>query len=321
MNDPITGNGREAKPLGLGGRVFNLPTLFFALIPVCALALPSAMSARVKVEEPWAFIGASFIAWGYFQFKIRREKGRRAALDVAGIVFGFLLVWNLAVTKRDILPYVFVPAPENVFNVFVSDYRMIASGFGRSIFLLLSGFIASIAAGIILGTAVGWIPRLRNAVFPIAKAISTVPALIYSPYLVVMMPTFTSASVFVIFCGTFWMLFMNMIQRVGTIDARIINTARILNVRTPAMIFNIILPWSLPHILNDMTTVLSISVMTLTVAEMIGADRGMGFYVRRSLDYANYTQAIAGIFFIALVITALNALIAALRRKIITWSY
>ena len=302
-------------------RVFNLPTLFFGLTAAAALALPSAMSARVGVEEPWAFLGAAGLGWLYFQVKFCRQSGRQAALDVAAIVFGFLLVWELAVTKRDMLPYVFVPAPENVFNVFISDYRMIASGFGRSIFLLLSGFSASLAAGVILGTAVGWIPRLRNAVFPIAKAISTVPALIYSPYLVVMMPTFTSASIFVIFCGAFWMLFMNMIQRVGTIDARIINTARILNVRTPTMIFKIILPWSLPHILNDMTTVLSISVMTLTVAEMIGAERGMGFYVRRSLDYANYTQAIAGIFFIALVITALNALIAALRRKIITWSY
>jgi NitT/TauT family transport system permease protein len=70
-----------------------------------------------------------------------------------------------------------------------------------------------------------------------------------------------------------------------------------------------------------MTTVLSISVMTLTVAEMIGAERGMGFYVRRSLDYANYTQSIAGIIFIALVITALNAILALVRKKLITWSY
>jgi NitT/TauT family transport system permease protein len=66
---------------------------------------------------------------------------------------------------------------------------------------------------------------------------------------------------------------------------------------------------------------LSISVMTLMVAEMIGAEKGMGFYVRRSLDYANYTQAIAGIFFIAIVITALNAVIAVIRRKAVKWSY
>jgi NitT/TauT family transport system permease protein len=302
-------------------RIINLPTLFVVLTAVAALYLPGKMHLRFKIHTPVNFIVTTLIAWGYFQVKASNAAKRVAAEDVATIVLGFLLLWELVVTKLDLLPYVFVPAPENVFFVYTSDYRMILSGFLRSIFLLTTGFAASIIAGVGLGIAVGWIPRLRNAVFPIAKAISTVPALIYSPYLVVMMPTFTSASIFVIFCGTFWMLFMNMIQRVGTIDQRIINTAKILNVKTGTMLFKIILPYTLPHIINDMTTSLSISMMTLTVAEMLGADRGMGFYVRRSLDYANYTQSIAGIFFIALVITALNALIAALRKKVIKWSY
>jgi NitT/TauT family transport system permease protein len=87
------------------------------------------------------------------------------------------------------------------------------------------------------------------------------------------------------------------------------------------MLFRIILPFTLPRIINDMTVSLSISVMTLTVAEMIGADRGMGFYVKRSLDYANYTQAFAGIFFIAVVITLLNVGITALRKRLVKWNY
>jgi NitT/TauT family transport system permease protein len=312
-------NNTDDKRISLISRIINLPTLFLLLVIILALFAPSKMNARFKIQSPYSFIAAVILAWLYFQFKL--NKNVQAARDVASIVMGFLFVWEVAVTKLDLLPFVFVPAPENVFNVFTSDYKMILSGFMRSIFLLLSGFITAIIAGIGFGIAVGWIPRLRNAVFPIAKAISTVPALIYSPYLVVMMPTFTSASIFVIFCGCFWMLFMNMIQRVGTIDQRIINTAKILNVKTGTMLFKIILPYTLPHILNDMTTMLSISVMTLTVAEMIGADRGMGFYVRRSLDYANYSQSIAGIIFIALVITELNVALALLRKKLIKWSY
>ncbi|MDR0685371.1 MAG: ABC transporter permease subunit [Spirochaetaceae bacterium] len=300
-------------------RIVNLPALFLLLLIALALFVPGRMNARFKIQEPYSFVTAVFLAWVFFQIKL--NKNPEAARDVASIVLLFLLVWDAAVTKADLLPFVFVPAPENVFHVFTSDYKMILSGFVRSLFLLLTGFVASIIAGVGLGIAVGWIPRLRNAVLPIAKVISSVPALIYSSYLVVMMPTFTIASIFVIFCGTFWILFMNMIQRVGTIDQRIINTAKILNVKTGTMLFKIILPYSLPHILNDMTTILSISVMTLTVAEMIGAERGMGFYVRRSLDYGNYTQSIAGIIFIALVITALNAALALLRKKLIKWSY
>jgi NitT/TauT family transport system permease protein len=313
--------GGESDSLTVVERLVNVPTFFFLLITVLAVFLPGRMAARFPMQPPFAFITTIALSWLYFQYKLTGQGGKQAAIDVASAVLGFMLIWETCVTKLDLLPYVFVPAPENVFNVYIRDYRMIFSGFVRSIFLLLTGFIASVFFGVGLGIAVGWIPRLRKAVFPIAKAISTVPALIYSPYLVVLMPTFISASIFVIFCGTFWTLFMNMIQRVGTIDRRITNTAKILNVKTSTMLFKIILPYSMPHIINDMTTVLSISVMTLMVAEMIGAERGMGFYVRRSLDYANYTQAIAGIFFIAIVITALNAVIAVIRKKVVKWSY
>jgi NitT/TauT family transport system permease protein len=315
----IRPDGKNSVPLAK--RLVNLPTFFFLVITAAAILLPGRMAARFRIQSPAAFLTMIALAWLYFQYKMTGANGSQAAVDVASAVLGFLLLWEICVTKLDLLPFVFVPAPENVFNVYIRDYRMIFSGFFRSMFLLLTGFIASVIFGVGAGIAVGWIPRLRKAVLPVAKAISTVPALIYSPYLVVMMPTFTSASIFVIFCGTFWTLFINMIQRVGTIDRRIINTAKILNVKTSTMLFKIILPYSLPHIINDMTTMLSISVMTLMVAEMIGAEKGMGFYVRRSLDYANYTQAIAGIFFIAIVITALNAVIAVIRRKAVKWSY
>ncbi|MDR0628522.1 MAG: ABC transporter permease subunit [Treponema sp.] len=310
----------ELPELGLKGRIFNIPTLLFWFM-VALIFIPGRMVLRTRMYNSTVFLLVIIAAYIFFQVKVSKEDKRQAARDVASIVFGFLALWELMTSKLDLLPYVFVPAPENVFYMYARDWRLISSGFFRSIFLLLTGFLYSLSLGISLGIAVGWNPRLRKAVFPIAKAIATVPAMIYGPYLVVMMPTFTSASILVIFCGTFWNFFMNMINRVGTIDQRIINTAKILNVKTRTMLFGIILPYTMPRIINDMTVSLSISVMTLTVAEMIGADRGMGFYVKRSLDYANYTQAFAGIFFIALVITFLNVLIALLKKKLVIWNY
>lgn len=61
--------------------------------------------------------------------------------------------------------------------------------------------------------------------------------------------------------------------------------------------------------------------MTLTAAEMIGADSGMGYYVRVALNYANYTKAIAGIIFIGVVVTSLNIIIGLLKKKFVTWDY
>jgi NitT/TauT family transport system permease protein len=310
-----------AAPLKPWQRIVNIPTLLCVVLLAVVAVVPGKMVLRTRMSSHIPFLAAILAAEVIFQFHLGNKKKHRAAKDIAAIIFSFLLIWEMSTTKLDLLPFIFVPAPENVFFVYIQDWYLIMTGFLRSMFLLFTGFSCSLFLGVALGIAVGWTPRLRESIFPIAKTISTVPAMIYGPYIVVIMPTFTSASIFVIFCGTFWSLFMNMINRVGTVDRRIINTGKVLNVKTRTMLFNIILPYTLPRIINDLTVSLSISIMTLTVAEMFGADRGMGFYVKRSLDYANYAQAIAGIFFIAIVITLLNVVITFLRARVVKWSY
>lgn len=55
--------------------------------------------------------------------------------------------------------------------------------------------------------------------------------------------------------------------------------------------------------------------------EPLDADSGMGYYVRYSLNYANYTKVIAGIIFIGLVVTCLNTLIDITKKHLIKWNY
>jgi len=300
-------------------RIWNLPVLLY-IITIAITMIPGLMNKRVPVSDPKAFIVVLTLIMAFFQIKLGHEN-RRQAKDIACGVFIFFIIWEIATTKLDMLPYIFVPTPENVFYVFPDQWKFILMGLARSMFLLFSGYLSSIFAAVVLGIAVGWIPRLKEAVFPVVKAISTVPAIIYGPYIVAIMPTFTTASIVVIFCGTFFSTFMNMIYRVGTIDSRIINTAKVLNVHIRTMLFEIIMPYTLPRIINDMSVSLSISMMTLSVAEMIGSSRGIGYFVRVALAYANYNQAIAGIFFIALIITILQSLVTLLKKKIVNWNY
>ena len=77
----------------------------------------------------------------------------------------------------------------------------------------------------------------------------------------------------------------------------------------------------MPRIINSLPIHLSAALMTLTAAEMIGADSGMGYYVRVALSYANYTKAVAGIVFMGVVVTGLNGIINILKKKFVNWEY
>ena len=147
------------------------------------------------------------------------------------------------------------------------------------------------------------------------------PPLIYTPYVVLIMPTFKMASLFVIFLSIFWGTFMGSINNTRFVEKKIINSAIVLNLSVPTILFRIIIPFNLPRIINALPINLATALMTLTAAEMLGADNGMGYYVRYSLSFANYTKAIAGIIFIGLVVTLLNAVINLLKKKLIKWNY
>jgi NitT/TauT family transport system permease protein len=301
--------------------VLTLPNLLFITLLICIFTPYSLLDPVVRVSNPTVFVVTVVLIWLYYQYQLNGPDRRKVANDIGTFVFLLLLVWELVTTKFHIAPYVFVPAPENVFYVFLKEWDLILTGFFRSMFLLLAGFCSAIAVGVSLGLVVGWVPRLRRAVFPISKAISTVPAMIYTPYMVMLLPDFVTASIFVIFLGIFWPTFMNQINRVGTIDHKIIDTAKVLNVPLRTMLFKVILPYTMPRIINSLTVMLSVSIMTLTAAEMMGADRGMGYFVRYFSAQINYTNTIAGILFIALVVTMLNFFVGLLKKKLVKWNY
>jgi NitT/TauT family transport system permease protein len=276
---------------------------------------------RVGLKDIKAFAVVLIVIEIYFLIQVGNEKKSQTTKDITGFVYVVLLIWELFVSRLNVLPYVFVPAPENVFYVFVDDYKTIFAGFVSSAFLLVVGMTSAIFSAVILGTLVGWKKRLTNAVYPIAKAISTVPALVYTPYVVILMPTFRSASIFVIFLSIFWGSFMGAINNTAFVENRIINSAKVLNLSTFTILFRIIIPFNIPRIINGLPIQLSTALMTLTAAEMIGAKSGMGYYVRVSLNYANYNKAIAGIIFIGVVVSVFNGLINVAKKRFVKWEY
>ena len=78
-------------------------------------------------------------------------------------------------------------------------------------------------------------------------------------------------------------------------------------------------PYAYPGILTGCRTTLSTSFMILTFAEMMGADSGLGFYIRYFADYGNYTNVIAGIILTSIVILIINALFGFVEKVAVPW--
>ena len=249
----------------------------------------------------------------------KRSGQLRVPSCIVMIVWVVLIVWETAVTKLNCMHPVLYPAPENVFYVFQTQYATILVNILSTMELLMVSIIIGVTAGVVLGVIVGWIPALGDVFYPIANVMAPIPSVVYAPYIIAVMPSFRSASAMVIVIGIFFPMFLNMVNRVKSIDPQIVDSALMLNVNNRTMITKILIPYVVPGVIMGMKVTLTTSFMLLMFAEMMGATRGLGYYIVNYNTYGNYTNVIACIIVVGMLVTILNWLTGMLQKHLIKW--
>ena len=294
-------------------------------IPLAALLylVLFAPKGRPGIAPDAALLAALALFEGLFLLSVwrKRRAGRSltAPFDIMAIVWSLLSLWELMTSVLNRAHPVLIPAPENVFHTFRVQWNMMLQNILYSLQLLVIGFFAGLILAVVLGLIAGWYPRLRAFAYPIANVLAPIPAVVFSPYLVALMPTFRSASVLVIVLGVFWPNFLTTVNRVVGIEPQILDSARMLCPSNRTMLWHILLPYLFPGVVSGLRVSLTTSLLMLNFAELMGATRGMGFYVQNSIAYANYAHAIAGIIVIGVVVTALSALVSRLQKHLVRW--
>lgn len=249
--------------------------------------------------------------------------GEKTKIDTIGdiiiIIYVLLFVWELLTLKLNLLDNMLYPAPGIVIALFLSELPELLKGLFSSLQLLLTGYFLALILAIPLALIIGWRKRLFRAINPLTKVLGPIPPIVYIPYAIGLLPTFKSASIFIIFIGAFWPIFINTLNGVFNIDKRIIDSAKVLNVKEKTMLFRIILPAIIPSIISGATIGLVLSFILLTAAEMIGATSGLGWYVKYFSDFADYPRVLVGIIFIGIVVTGITYIFDKVEKYLLRW--
>lgn len=299
-------------------RESGLVLVLLALTLTLVVAVPDAPSQAVP--ENGVLIGFIVLLAALYPALLLIQPGNsRATTDIFLILSMGLLLWEIAFGKLALLDPFLFPGPAKVFAVFGSDWQIMLAGVGRSLFILGAGYGIALVIAIPAGLYIGWRKRLFDVAYPMAKAVSPIPPTVYLPYAIVLLPTFAAASVFLIFIGSFWPIFVGTVYGVFSIDRRLINTARTLGLSTPQMMRRILLPGAMPSIFSGAMIALIMSFITLTVAEMIAATSGLGWYIEYHHQFANYDKVIAGMLLIAVVVIIIMSVFDRVQMYCLRW--
>ena len=113
----------------------------------------------------------------------RREAAAQCSAIACAAIFA-LAAWELSAVNLKIANPILLPPPRDVFQAFWDCRGLMARGIFSSLALLCASMAIALAAGVTLGLFTGMSPFLRGVFLPIAKVLSPIPPVIYSPYAV-----------------------------------------------------------------------------------------------------------------------------------------
>ncbi|MDR1395169.1 MAG: ABC transporter permease subunit [Deltaproteobacteria bacterium] len=247
----------------------------------------------------------------------RRIFGFLSCLLIAAVLAGLYGLWTDILHRPNAVLF---PGWKKIIPAFGTGRRQLLLGLASSLKLLVPAVAAAVLTGVTAGMIIGLHKRLEAVLLPFIRAVNPLPSTMLIPYAIAVMPTFWTSSWIIIYIGVLWPVLMNTLHGIAMLEPRWIDNARCLGLSGRRLITKVVLPGAMPQIFAGINAGLIRSFLLLTVAEMIGAKAGLGFFVQYYADFAKYDLVIAGMIWLSLVVVAIMTLFDLLKKRLLYWT-
>ncbi len=250
---------------------------------------------------------------------------RHHRLALSGLsVFSVLLLWFL-ITALHVVPALFLPSPQAVWQKFIEVshqgfmkatlWQHLAASISRVLFALL----AAIAIGVPVGLWMGLNKYARAVLDPLVELLRPIPPLAYLPLLVIWFGIGETTKILLIFFSILAPVIISSTHGVISHQLNRERAALSLGATQAQVFWKVILPTALPHILTGIRIGLGVGWSTLVAAELVAADRGIGFMVQSAAQFLITDTVILGIIVIAVVAVSFELFLRWLQQQLSPW--
>ncbi|MFB9755973.1 ABC transporter permease [Paenibacillus hodogayensis] len=252
----------------------------------------------------------------------RRSRGNvsRRVLLGSTVPLLTLLVWQF-VSAWGIVSQQLFPSPV---SIAIEMYRMIASGdlfehLQVSVARAALGFALGGSLGLTIGLIVGLFRKAEQVLDPTVQMLRTVPLLAITPLFILWFGFGELSKVLLIAMGAFFPLYVNTFLGVRNVDAKLFDVARVLEFSRFKQVTQLVLPAALPNVLLGLRLSLSIAWLCLVVAELMGADAGIGYLIMDARSFMRTGEVFVGILVFAVVGKLTDSVVRLLEGKLLKW--
>ena len=238
------------------------------------------------------------------------------------VAAGFVWLWQEVADHRLVSP-VFLPGPNRAWAALLRGFArgvLTANVIGTVKRMILGWFIAS-AVGVALGAVIGMSPVLKIYLQPLLEFLRPLPASALIPVAIAVLGLSDGMVLAVIAFGSLWPVLLATIQGFGSVEPRLYEVARALQLSRLATVTRIALPSASPDILAGMRLGLTVALILAVVCEMLAAREGLGNWILLSARSFRAPDLYAGVMILEALGYGSSVLLAVIESRILAWKW
>ena len=251
---------------------------------------------------------------------------RRGQWTTRALVLLLVLVtWWLSTQHQDAIARLRVPSPE---AVFASAQKLVTTGYAGarlgthvldSTRRVLEGFVFASMVGVMLGIAMGLMPRLDWFLNPIIQILRPIPPLAWIPFAILWFGLGDISKVFVAWLAVFTPALINTYTGIKNVDKTLVAAARVHGANSFRLVTDVALPSALPMVAAGLRLSLQVAWMAVVATELVGAKSGLGYVMMSAARDLESPMIVVAMACVALLGVTSTAILTLAERRLISW--
>jgi NitT/TauT family transport system permease protein len=257
----------------------------------------------------------------FFGLRVRVPRRKATVLGIVGGVI-FFAIWEIGHYMMPEEKQRFLPSVEHV--IATVYYLLAEKGFihdiAKSCYRIFVSFFAASAIAIPLGIGMGCFASLRAIFNPSVSGFRYLPAVSFIPLLLVWFGPTDLAKMGLLFLGVIFFLVALILDGTEAIPKELIEASLTMGANPKQVVLGVITPAVAPAVLDSMRNMIAVGWTYLVIAEIVGAQDGIGAVMMRAGRFLHVDIIMAGILTIGILGVLTDSLFRLVSRLVFGWN-
>jgi ABC-type nitrate/sulfonate/bicarbonate transport system permease component len=247
------------------------------------------------------------------------SKLQPAMLGVAGFA-AFVLLWHL-ITAGGLVSRAFLSSPADTWGALLGGLAGggLSDQMAATVWRMINGWLLASLVAVACGSLIGISETARAYLRPLLAFARSLPASAVIPVAISLVGLTPQMVLGVIVFGSVWPTLLATVQGFATVEPRLKEVARMLQLSRVGFVWKIGLPNAAPDIIAGMRLSLTVALILAIIGEMLSGQEGLGTAILLAARAFRTPELYAGTALLGIVGLCSSYGLLLLERRLLRW--